>query len=203
MTTTDTGAGSSFNPAMSARLAQNWWAIALRGVAAIAFGLIALLMPGATILALTLVFAVYMLADGILAIIAAVRAAQHHERWGWLIVEGIADFIAGAIALLWPVITVLVFIYVMAFWGIVSGVMLLVAAFRLHPEHGRWLMIFGGIVSVIWGILLLAWPLTGALVLTWWIAGYALFFGGALIALGSRLGARRHHLPIRGPARAV
>ncbi|HEX3537823.1 MAG TPA: HdeD family acid-resistance protein [Stellaceae bacterium] len=185
--------------AMSARLAENWWAIALRGLVAILFGIIALVMPGVTILALTLLFAVYMLADGVLAIIAAIWAARHHERWGWLVLEGIADLIAGAIALLWPIITVLVFIYLMAFWAIVSGGLLVAAAFRLHPLHGRWLMIIGGVVSAIWGILLLIWPLTGALVLTWWMAGYALFFGGALIALGFRLRARRQVPPVSAP----
>ena len=80
---------------MSARLAQNWWAIVLRGVIAILFGIIAILTPGVTILALTLLFAIYMLADGILAIVAAIWAARHHERWGWLVLEGIADLIAG------------------------------------------------------------------------------------------------------------
>ena len=185
--------------AMSARLAENWWAVALRGVVAILFGIIALVMPGVTILALTLLFAAYMLADGVLAIVAAIWAARHHERWGWLVLEGVADLIAGAIALLMPIITVLVFIYVMAFWAIVSGVLLVVAAFRLHPLHGRWLMIIGGVVSAIWGVLLLISPLTGAVVLTWWMAGYALFFGGALIALGFRLRARRHSPPVSGP----
>lgn len=190
-----------FGDAMSARLAENWWAIALRGVAAIAFGIVALLLPGVTVLALTLLFAIYMIADGIFAIVAAIRASHHHERWGWLVLEAVADFIAGGIAFVWPIVTVLAFIYLMAIWAVVSGGLLVVAAFRLHPLHGRWLMIVGGIVSAIWGILLLVWPLTGALVLTWWMAGYALFFGGALIALGFRLRARRRAPPVSGPLR--
>jgi uncharacterized membrane protein HdeD (DUF308 family) len=180
-----------FGDGMSARLAENWWAIALRGVAAVVFGAIALLLPGVTILALTLLFAIYMAADGVLAITAAIRASHQHQRWGWLGLEAVADFIAAAIAFIWPIVTVLAFIYLMGLWAIVSGALLIVAAFRLHPLHGRWLMVLGGIVSVIWGVLLLASPLTGALVLTWWIAGYALFFGGALLALGFRLRARR------------
>jgi uncharacterized membrane protein HdeD (DUF308 family) len=181
--------------AMSALLAQNWWAIALRGLCAIIFGLIALLMPGATLLALVLLYAAYMLVDGILAIVAAVRAAQHHERWGWLIVEGIIDLIAGAIAVIWPVITILVFVWLMAAWAIVSGAMLVAASFRLHVPHGRWLMALGGIVSIVWGILLFIWPAVGALVMTWWMAGYALFFGLALLVLAFRLRGRRGALP--------
>src|SRR5881227_4467527 len=101
------------NDAMSNLLAQNWWAIALRGVFAIVFGIIALLMPGAALLAFVLLFAAYMLVDGVFSIIAGVRAAQRHERWGWLIFEGILDFIAGGIAVVWPVITIVAFVFLM------------------------------------------------------------------------------------------
>jgi uncharacterized membrane protein HdeD (DUF308 family) len=184
----------SGDPAMSALLAQNWWAVALRGVFAILFGLAAIVLPGVTLGSLVLLFAVYMVADGIFAILAGVRAARHRERWGLLIVEGIADLIAGAIAFLFPLATVLAFVILMAAWAIITGGLLLAAAFRLHYAHGRWLMGFGGLASLIWGVLLLVWPLTGALVLTWWMGAYALFFGGALIALAVRLH-RQHHEP--------
>ena len=179
------------NDAMSSLLAENWWAIALRGVFAIIFGLIALLMPGATLLGLVLLFAAYMLVDGILAIVASVRAAQRHERWGWLIVEGVVDLIAGAIAIIWPLITILAFVWLLGAWGIVSGALLFGASFHLHVPHGRWLMALGGAISVIWGILLMIWPLIGAVVMTWWMAGYALFFGVALLVLAFRLRGRR------------
>src|SRR6267142_3825210 len=96
--------------AMSALLAQNWWAIALRGVFAIIFGIITLLMPGATMLALVLLFAAYLLVDGIFAIIAAVRAARRQERWGWLIFEGLVDLVTGGIAVVWPLITIVAFV---------------------------------------------------------------------------------------------
>lgn len=190
--------GSGANEAMSALLAQNWWAIALRGVFSIVFGAIALLLPGVAIASLVLVFAAYMLVDGVFAIIAAVRAARRHERWGLLILEGIVDFIAGAIALVWPVITILSFVLLMAAWAIVSGGLLLAAAFRLHIAHGRWLMALGGIVSVVWGILLVFSPFIGAIVITWWLGAYALVFGGALLALAFRLRSRRQALPPAG-----
>jgi len=176
--------------AMSALLAKNWWAIALRGVFAILFGIIALLLPGAAIAGLLIVFAVYMLVDGVFAIVAGVRAAAHHERWGMLILEGVADLIAGAIAIVWPVLTVLAVVMLMGAWAIVTGALLFAAGLRLHIAHGRWLMLLGGAISVVWGVLLLLWPLVGALVLTWWMAGYALFFGGALLALAFRLRSR-------------
>jgi uncharacterized membrane protein HdeD (DUF308 family) len=165
----------------------------LRGVFAILFGIIALLMPGAALLAFVLLFAAYMLVDGILAIIAGVRAAQRHERWGWLIFEGILDLIAGGIAVVWPVVTIVAFVFLMGAWAIVTGALLFGASFRLNIPHGRWLMAFAGAASVIWGALLIIWPLIGAVVLTWWIAAYALFFGVALLVLAFRLRGRRPH----------
>ena len=125
-----------------------------------------------TLASLVLLFAAYMLVDGIFAIIAGVRATRRHERWGLLVLEGIADIVAGGIAIVWPVITILVFVYLMGAWAIVSGILLLSAAFRLNIAHGRWLMGLGGVASVIWGFLLLLWPLAGAVVLTWWIGAY-------------------------------
>jgi uncharacterized membrane protein HdeD (DUF308 family) len=188
------GGEPTVNDAMSAALAQNWWAIALRGAFAILFGLVGLLLPEVTLLALVLLFAAYMLLDGILAIIAGVRAARRHDRWGWLIVEGVVDLIAGIIAVVWPLITIAAFVILLGAWAIVSGALLLGASFRLHMGHGSWLMVLAGAISVIWGVLAIIWPLTGALALTWLLAAYALFFGGALLFLAFRLRSRRHAL---------
>lgn len=192
---------SARNDAMSYLLAQNWWAIALRGVFAIIFGIIALLMPGAALLAFVLLFAAYMLVDGIFAIVAGVRAAQRHERWGWLVFEGILDLIAGGIAVVWPVITIVAFVFLMGAWAIVTGALLFGTSFRLNIPHGRWLMALAGAVSVIWGFLLIVWPLIGAVVLTWWIAAYALIFGVALLVLAFRL--RGHRRTAVAPPGAV
>ena len=186
--------------AMSALLAQNWWAIALRGVFAIIFGIIALLMPGAAMLALVLLFAAYLLVDGIFAIIAAVRAARRQERWGWLIFEGLVDLVTGGIAAVWPLITIVAFALLMGAWAIVTGALLLGASYRLNIPHGRWLMALAGAISVIWGVLLIIWPLIGALVLTWWMAAYALIFGVAMLVLAFRLRSRR---PAVAPPGAV
>jgi uncharacterized membrane protein HdeD (DUF308 family) len=188
---TSTLGASTLSDDMSALLARNWWVIGLRGLFAIAFGAIALLMPGVTLAALVLLFAAYMLVDGVLAIVAALRAARRHERWGLLVLEGVVDLIAGGIAFFWPLITIVALIYLTAAWAIVSGALLLAASFRLNIAHGRWLMFFGGAASTVWGILLIAWPLAGALVLVWWLSAYALFFGGALLVLAFQLRRRR------------
>ncbi len=173
--------------AMSALLAQNWWAIALRGVFAILFALVAFFWPGATLLSFVLFFSAYMLVDGVFAIVAAVRAASNHQRWGLLVLEGIVDILAGIVAFIWPGLTVVFFITLMAVWSLITGVLMVVAAFKLDPAYGRGWLIFSGIVSVLFGVVLLIAPLVGAVVLTWWLGAYALVFGITLLVLAFKL----------------
>jgi len=177
--------------AMCAVLAQNWWAVALRGVFATLFGLVALFVTGPTILSVVLFFSAYMLVDGVFGIIAAVRAARQGERWGLLILEGLADIAVGAIAFLMPGLTVIAFVLLLAAWSLLSGGLMLGAAFRLSKEHGRLWLALAGIVSIVFGILLGIAPVIGAVVLTWWLGAYALAFGVFLLVLAFRLRARK------------
>ncbi|HEX2508943.1 MAG TPA: HdeD family acid-resistance protein [Microvirga sp.] len=181
--------------AMSRLLAQNWWAVALRGVFAILFGLVALFMTGPTILSLVLFFSAYMLVDGIITIVAAVRAASRQERWGLLVLEGIADIATGAIAFVWPGLTVLAFVLIMAAWSLVTGILMIVAAFKLGQTYGRGWLVFSGIVSVLFGVALVIAPLIGAVVLTWWLGAYALVFGIGLLVLAFKLRGRKDETP--------
>jgi uncharacterized membrane protein HdeD (DUF308 family) len=172
---------------MSALLARNWWVVALRGLAAIIFGLIALFVPGAVLLTLALLFAVYLLVDGVLGMVAAARAASHHERWGLLLLEALVNVGVGMIAAVFPAAAVLGFVVLIGIWAVVTGVLVIAASMRLHVSHGRWWLAFAGIVSTVWGALLLLAPLMGAVVLTWWVGGYAIVFGIMLLVLGFRL----------------
>jgi uncharacterized membrane protein HdeD (DUF308 family) len=172
-------------------LIRNWWALALRGVAAILFGLIAFVLPGVTLTVLVLFFAAYLLVDGVFALVAGLKAAEHHERWGALALEGIFDLVAGALVVMWPGLTLVVFVYMAAFWALVSGIALLVAAFRLHRQHGEWMMILAGVLSIAWGVVVALFPIAGILVWAWWIGAYALIFGIFMLVLAFRL--RRHH----------
>jgi len=176
---------------MSALLARHWWAIAIRAVAAILFGLICLALPFHALRVLILFFAAYMLVDGVFAIVAGVQAAARHERWGLLLLEGVVDIAAGLVAFFLPGVTVFVMVAVLGIWAVVSGVTMAVAAFQLHATHGKWWLVAGGAISVIWGVLLFLWPIGGALVLTIWLGAYALIFGIALLILAFRLRARR------------
>lgn len=184
---------------MNARLAQNWWAIALRGIVAILFGLVALFVPGAVMLSLALLFAVYLLVDGVFGIVAAVRAARSHERWGLLLVEALLNIGMGVIAAVFPAAAVLAFVLVTAVWALLTGGLMVAAAFRLHISHGRWWLGLGGIVSIVWGILLVIAPMIGAVVLTWWLGGYAIVFGILLLVLAFQL--RSQHTASRWTAR--
>jgi uncharacterized membrane protein HdeD (DUF308 family) len=172
---------------MSSMLARNWWVVALRGVLSILFGLAALFFTGPAILSLVILFSAYMLADGIFAIAAGVRAASNRERWGLLILEGIVDIAVGVVAFLWPAITVIAFVLLMAAWSLVSGALSLAASFRLNKDHGRWWLALGGIASILLGVMLAIAPVVGAIVLTWWIGAYAIVFGITLLALAFKL----------------
>lgn len=193
MATGSTGSFDSLDRthAMSQLLAQNWWALALRGVFAIIFALIAFFMPGATLLSLVWVFAAYMLVDGVFGIVSGVKAASNNQRWGLLILEGILNIAVGVIAFMMPGLTVLFFVTLMAVWSLITGVLMIVAAFKLNPTYGRGWLIFSGIVSVLFGVALLVAPLVGAVVLTWWLGAYALAFGIALLVLAFKLKGRK------------
>ncbi|GJE70893.1 HdeD family acid-resistance protein [Methylorubrum podarium] len=176
--------------AMSAVLARNWWLVALRGLLALLFGIVAFVAPGAFVLSLVLFFAAYMLVDGLFGIVAAVRAAQRHERWGFLLVEGLLDIAVGVAAFLVPAAAVWAFVLLVAAWAILSGGLMIAAAFRLHLHYGRWWLGLGGVISVLFGIALLINPGMSALVLTWWLGAYAVAFGVMLLILGFRLRSR-------------
>jgi uncharacterized membrane protein HdeD (DUF308 family) len=190
---------SSYDPlyraeSMSALLARNWWAMALRGVFAIIFALIAFLWPDATILSFVLFFSAYMLVDGVFGIVAGIRAASQHERWGLLVLEGVLNILVGLLAFLMPGLTVVFFVTLLAVWSLITGVLMIVAAFKLSPAFGRGWLIFSGLVSVLFGVALLIAPLIGAVVLTWWLGAYAMVFGIALVILAFKLRSRKDEL---------
>lgn len=168
-------------------LTRNWWAIVLRGIAGILFGLITFFAPGISLAALVLLFGAYAFADGVLAIVTAVRR-RGADRWWLLLLEGLAGIAAGIVTLLWPGITAIALLYVIAAWALVTGVFEMAAAIRLRKViTGEWLLALSGVLSIALGVLLVLWPGPGALALVIWIGAYALVFGVLLVTLGIRL----------------
>jgi uncharacterized membrane protein HdeD (DUF308 family) len=179
-----------FDFSLGSTLKRNWKVVAARGVFGLIIGFIAFFFPGPTLLSLVTLFALYLIIDGIFAIISAVRAAQHQQDWGFLTFEGIVGILAGIIALALPGLTVLVFVGLLAAWAFITGTLELRAAYNLEKDHGRWWMAFGGVVSILFGIVLVAAPRFGAVVVSWWVGAYATFFGASLLALAFQLRAR-------------
>jgi uncharacterized membrane protein HdeD (DUF308 family) len=171
---------------MLRNLAKSWWTFLLRGVVATLFGLGAFLWPGLTLLVLVTLFGAYALVDGVMAL--ASLFGERHESWWAPLLEGIAGIGAGLIAFFWPGITAVSLIFVIAAWAIVTGIMEVIAAIRLRKEiAGEWMLILSGVLSVVFGLLLVARPGVGALSMVWIIGAYAIAFGVVLMVLAFKL----------------
>src|SRR5712692_1803691 len=134
-------------------LVRNWWVVLLRGVAGIIFGLITFLAPGISLAALVLVFGAFAFADGLLAIVSAIRRRGERDRWWVLVLEGLVGIGAGVVTLIWPGITALALLYVIAAWALVTGGLEIAAAIRLRKViTGEWLLVLTGIASVALGV---------------------------------------------------
>jgi uncharacterized membrane protein HdeD (DUF308 family) len=169
-------------------LARNWWLLAIRGVAAILFGIGAFLWPEITLAVLVLLFGAYALVDGIFAVVAGISVRKEQERWWMMVLEGVAGIIIGVLTFLWPGVTALVLLYLIAAWSIVTGAFEIAAAIRLRQEiEGEWLLALAGIASLIFGVLLAILPGPGALALIWLIGSYAIVFGILMLVLAFRL----------------
>jgi len=171
-------------------LAQYWWALAIRGVVAVLFGLMTFFLPGITLVTLVLLFGAYALADGVFNVIASFRVASHH--WA-LLIEGIIGILIGILTFAWPAVTAIVLLYLIAFWAIFTGIFEVVAGIRLRKTiTNEWLLLLMGVLSLVFGVAILFAPAIGALAIVLWIGAYALVFGITLLALAFRLRGHRH-----------
>ncbi len=172
----------------------HWWVLALRGVLALIFGIMAVAWPGITLVVLALVFGAYAIVDGALAAVAATRAAKGQRAP--LILLAVAGLLFGIMCVVWPGLTVLVIALLIGIWAIVTGVMEIMTAIRMRKEiQGEWLHIVVGALSVLFGVLVLAWPATGALTIALIIGIYAILAGIMLIVLSLRVRRMRESVP--------
>jgi uncharacterized membrane protein HdeD (DUF308 family) len=173
---------------MITELARNWWALALRGVLAILFGVPAFVMPGLTLEVLAILFAAYTFVDGVFTVIAAVRARGDVARWWALLLEGVAGIVLALLIVALPGAAVLLLVYMVAAWALITGVLEIIAAIRLRQQiEGEWRLLLSGALSVIFAILVAVLPAAGVLSVAWTIGAYAILFGVVLIALAWRL----------------
>ena len=165
-------------------LSNSWWLLLLRGLVAIAFGVLTWFQPGISLAALVLLFGAYVLADGVLATWTAIAGHRYHDAWWVLLLEGLLGIGIGILTFVAPGITALALLFYIAIWAIATGVLEIAAAIRLRKEvQGEWLLILAGLASVVFGVLLIWQPGAGALAVLWLIASYAIVFGVLLLIL--------------------
>jgi uncharacterized membrane protein HdeD (DUF308 family) len=169
-------------------LSRFWWTLVLRGLAAIAFGLLAWFWPGVTVAVLVLFFGAYVLVDGVFALYSALSGRSPTES-RWLVgLLGALGVLLGVLTLWKPAAAALVLLMYIAAWSLVTGVLQIVAAIRLRKEiEGEFWLGLAGALSVLFAVLVLIFPAAGALALIWVIAAYAVVYGIVLLILGLKL----------------
>jgi len=169
-------------------LTRNWWALVIRGIVALIFGILAFVYPGPTLGALVLLFGAFAIVDGIFAIISAIDIKGVATKWWALLIEGILGIAIGVLTFMWPGVTALTLLYLIGIWAIATGIFEIAAAIRLRKViKNEWLLALAGIASIVFGVLLFAYPRSGALAVVWLIGAYAIFFGVMLLGLGLRV----------------
>ena len=172
---------------MAAIMVGNWWALALRGVVAILFALVAFFLPVVTAAALILLFGAYAFVDGVFALIAGLRLARRHGRSAPLLLEAGLNILIGLIIFIWPGPALIATIYLLAIWAVITGIALIAAGIALIRHSGEWLLVLGGVISLLLGIILFVQPTAGVVALSWWLGFYSLLFGIILLAAAFRI----------------
>ena len=186
---------AGFNGAIAKTLAVDWWVFLVRGVVAVLFGILAFVWPGITLLALVLLFGIYAIIDGIMSLTRAFSASKRRQSWIWPVLGGVVSIAAGIVTFVWPHLTALVLLFIIAAWAIVEGISEISAGIALRREiSNEWVLIVGGVISVLFGALLFARPGAGALAVVWLIGFYAVVIGVQRIALAFRVRDLQRHL---------
>jgi uncharacterized membrane protein HdeD (DUF308 family) len=178
-------------------ITRDWWVFAIRGVAAILFGVLAFASPEMTLVVLVMLFGAYVLVDGAALLIALARGDELARRHAWAVgIMGVLGIVAGVATFIWPAVTAVSLLYIVAIWAIATGIFQVVTAIALRREIDNeiWMAI-GGVASVVFGVLLIAFPGEGLISLVWLVGVWAFVFGGSSLALAYRLhkvGAEQH-----------
>jgi uncharacterized membrane protein HdeD (DUF308 family) len=170
------------------RATKRWWALVVRGILAVAFGVLVVASPPTAVMALVFIFGIYAIADGLTSL-SVFLSPFAPERGAWLLaLGGVVGIAAGIIALAWPGITAVVLFLIIAWWAIVLGVTEIIAAITYSKEiENEWAVVMSGILWVAFGVIVLVWPNTGVLAVLALIATFAIIRGVMLIVAGARL----------------
>jgi uncharacterized membrane protein HdeD (DUF308 family) len=178
----------AFNVSGVVELARWWWTFIIRGIAAIAFGVLAFVSPAWSLAVLVALFGVWALVDGVTGVVTGVRSRGRDRSWWLSILEGIVGIVAGVFALVFPILAAGALVFIIAAWAIISGIFQIVAAIRLREQiQGEFWLGLAGVGSILFGVVLYLFPAAGALSLVWLIGGFAIVLGGFLLVLGWRL----------------
>jgi uncharacterized membrane protein HdeD (DUF308 family) len=173
---------------MLSLFAGRWWAVLLRGIVVLAFGVLAFAWPGVTVATLVLLFGFYALMDGIFSLVSAIGGRRRREDHWLLVLEGIVGIWAGIVTLRSPAITAVALVFFISIWAMATGFLRIVAAMRLRKEiSGEVWLALSGVLSVLFAFMLMLNPGIGVIALIWLIGGYALIMGVFLILLGVEL----------------
>jgi len=177
-------------------MTRNWGAIALRGFIAVLLGVIAIVWPGPTVAVLVILLGAFALVEGVTNIVAGFRG-----REGWAMAEGIISVVVGIVIVVWPAITALALLYIVAAWAIITGVLRIVAAVQLRCViRNEWLLVGSGLASVIFGVIAAVFPGAGILALIWLLGAWLIVLGVILIAFAFSLRQLAHGLSSAGSA---
>jgi uncharacterized membrane protein HdeD (DUF308 family) len=174
--------------AATVAMARWWWAYILRGVVAVAFGVLAFLAPGWGLAVLVALFGLWALLEGMTSFFTALRTRTTHRNWWLELLEGIASLAAGVIALLFPGFAADILILLIAAWAIVIGAVQIYLAIRMRDEiQGEFWLGLAGVAAIVFGVATLFFPAGSALSIVWLIGSFAIAFGVFLVILGWRL----------------
>ena len=176
---------------MDTIVGETWWTVVVRGIVAVLFGFAALIWPAITLFILILLFGAFVLITGAINVFTALSTRETNTNWGWLLASGIVGVLVGIAVFVWPGITGLILLFIIAFWALATGVLEIIAAFSARAEAGfRWLLAIVGGLSVVFGLLLLVFPGAGALGVITLRGAFAIVYGILLVILGFQLRAQ-------------
>jgi uncharacterized membrane protein HdeD (DUF308 family) len=195
MTSRDVTAPLPARPMLHA-LAKGWWVLLLRGIAGIVFGILAFIWPGLTLLTLVLLYGAFALVDGVLSLAAAFTGGAKPTPTWWLVVIGLLGILAGIVTFVWPGLTAIMLVLIIGAWALVHGIFEIIGGIRLRKEiDNEWMLILGGVLSVLFGLVVLIAPGAGALGLVWAIGAYSIVFGILFVGLALRVRKHAHEAP--------